>query len=195
MGEVKNDEVQTKKNLINYKLSNLKSLLAKAELIKSEKESADIPTTVTRQVSTGEVFIVHGHDETAETKAARFIEKLGFKPVILHEQPNSGKTIIEKIEQYSNVGFGIVLYTACDLGGKTEDKLRSRARQNVVFEHGYLMGKIGRENVCALVKGDLELPNDMSGVVYVTMDDANAWHYKVAKEMKNSGYNIDMNKL
>ena len=142
-------------------------------------------------------FIVHGHDETAKVKAARFIEKLGFKPIILHEQASSGKTIIEKIEEYSNVGFGIVLYTPCDIGGKNAEKpnLKLRARQNVVFEHGYLIGKIGRSNVCALVKGEIETPNDISGVVYVPMDDSDAWHLLIARELKKSGYDVDMNKV
>ncbi|QIL42508.1 nucleotide-binding protein [Pedobacter sp. HDW13] len=194
MGEVRNDQLQTKRNLINYKLSSLKSLLAKAELIKSEKEITNIPTKVAREVSTGEVFIVHGHDDLAKAETARFIERLGFKPIILHEQASSGKTIIEKIEHYSNVGFGIVLYTPCDLGGKTTDSLKSRARQNVVFEHGYLIGKIGRDKVCALVKGDIETPNDISGVVYISMNSSH-WQFDIAKELRNSGYDVDLNKL
>jgi len=140
---------------------------------------------------------VHGHDEEAKVKTARFIEKLGFEAIILHEKASSSMTIIEKIENYSDVGFGIVLYTPCDIGGKQieEPKLNSRARQNVVFEHGFLMGKIGRSNVCALVKGDTETPNDISGVVYVSMDSADAWKYTVAKEMREVGYKIDMNKI
>lgn len=143
------------------------------------------------------IFIVHGHDEEAKIKTARFIEQLGFKPIILHEQVSSGKTIIEKIEKYSNVGFGIILYTPCDVGGKKKSrpKLKDRARQNVVFEHGYLIGRIGRSNVCALVKGDLETPNDISGVVYVKMDSEDAWHLKIAKELRNAGYLVDMNKI
>jgi predicted nucleotide-binding protein len=117
--------------------------------------------------------------------------------IILHEQASSGDTIIEKIERNSNVGFGIVLYTPCDFGGKQQvNKIeKPRARQNVVFEHGYLIGKIGRKNVCALVKNSVEKPNDISGVVYVTMDNSNGWHIQVAKELKNSGYEIDMNLL
>lgn len=147
--------------------------------------------------SKNEVFIVHGHDETAKTKTARFIERLGFKPIILHEQASGSKTVIEKIEAYSNVGFGIVLYTPCDVGAKKtkSPQLKNRARQNVVFEHGFLIGKIGRENVCALVKDEIETPNDISGVVYVKMDDEDAWHLKLAKELRNSGYEVDMNKL
>lgn len=141
------------------------------------------------------VFIVHGHDDLAKIEVARFIEKLGLKAIILHEQASSGKTIIEKIEQYSNVDFGIVLYTPCDVGAVKDkkDDLKSRARQNVVFEHGYLIGKIGRNNVCALVKGTIETPNDISGVVYIPFDNHNAWHIAIAKELRNSGYKIDMN--
>lgn len=141
------------------------------------------------------VFIVHGHDDLAKSETARFVEKMGFEPIILHEQASGGKTIIEKIEEYSNVGFGVVLYTPCDVGGKAEDNpnLKLRARQNVVFEHGYLIGKLGRKKVCALVKNSIETPNDISGVVYVPMDPHGAWKIALAKEMRSSGYNVDMN--
>ncbi len=143
------------------------------------------------------VFIVHGHDESAQNKAARFLEKLGFEAIILHEKASSGRTIIEKIEHYSDVGFAIILYTPDDVGNvKSEpDNLNVRARQNVVFEHGYLIGRLGRQNVSALVDGKLELPNDISGVVYISLDEGSAWQLQLAKEMKQSGYKIDMNKL
>lgn len=143
------------------------------------------------------VFIVHGHDNAAKEAVARFVEKIGFEAIILNEQASSGKTIIEKIEEYTNVGFGIVLYTPCDVGGSQEEKdqLNPRARQNVVFEQGYLMGKIGRKNVCALVKGDIEKPTDISGVVYIPMDEGDSWKLAVAKEMKKSGYDVDFNKI
>lgn len=156
-----------------------------------------VEQTENKSLAMDEVFIVHGHDEEAKEKTARFIEKLGFKPIILHEQASSGKTIIEKIESYSNVGFGVVLYTACDLGAKKTENpdLNNRARQNVVFEHGFLIGKIGRPNVTALVKENIETPNDISGVVYINMDDAGSWQFQVAKELQNSGYNVDLNKL
>jgi len=143
------------------------------------------------------VFIVHGHDDLAKTEVARFIENLGFEPIILHEQASGGKTIIEKIEKHTDVGFGIVLYTPCDEGGKLgqTDTLQPRARQNVLLEHGYLMGRIGRDKVCALVKGDVERPSDISGIVYVEMDARKAWHRDVAKELEAAGYIIDGKKL
>ena len=141
------------------------------------------------------VFIVHGHDNLAKVETARFIEHMGFEPIVLHEQVSSGDTIIEKIEKYSNVGFGVVLYTPCDVGAKaeTEPQLKYRARQNVVFEHGFLNSKLGRQNVCALIKGEIETPNDISGIVYVSMDNLGAWKLALAKEMRDSGYDVDMN--
>jgi len=146
-------------------------------------------------INSNQIFIVHGHDEAAKVSMARFISELGFEPIILHEQPNAGKTIIEKIEEYSNVGFGVVLYTPCDVGSKEgASLLNKRARQNVVFEHGFLIGKLGRPKVSAFVKGAMETPNDISGVVYTDFDNAGAWKLELAKELKEAGYNVDMNK-
>lgn len=167
------------------------------EELKLFPEEVDIENIKDKSIDCSKVFIVHGHDDGAKNEVARFIEKLGFEAKILHEQIDSGATIIEKLEKHTDVGFAIVLYTACDVGGvrsKPED-LKSRARQNVVFEHGLLIGKIGRANVVALVKGDLEIPNDISGVVYKSMDISGAWKYSVAREMKSSGYDVDMNKV
>ena len=109
-----------------------------------------------------EIFIVHGRDNESKISVARFIEQLGLEAIILHEQSNAGKTIIEKIEEHTDVGFAIVLYTPCDLGGlKESEERKPRARQNVVFEHGYLIAKLGRPRVCALVKEEVEFPSDI----------------------------------
>ncbi|MDD2791339.1 MAG: nucleotide-binding protein [Sulfurimonas sp.] len=153
-------------------------------------------TDISEKHDTNKVFIVHGHDSEAKLEVARFIDKIGFEPIILHEQASDSKTIIEKIESYSNVGFAIVIYTACDVGAKKSDSsnLKNRARQNVVFEHGFLMGKLGRSNICSLVKGEIETPNDISGIVYTSMDSGH-WQIELAKEMKTSGYKVDMNKV
>lgn len=144
-----------------------------------------------------EVFIVHGHDNELKTEIARFIESLDLKPIILHEQSSNGKTIIEKIEHYSNAGFGIVLYTSCDLGcaKDAQESMKSRARQNVVFEHGYLIGKLGRQRVTAIVKGDIEKPNDISGVVYISHDPNEGWKIPLVKELIGAGYNLDLSRL
>ena len=144
------------------------------------------------------IFIVHGHDELAVQEMARTLEKWGFEAIILHEQADMGMTIIEKIEKYTDVDYAVVLYTECDYGrAKEEDtsKERFRARQNVVFEHGYLISKLHRDHVCALVKGNVETPGDISGVVYVPMDDNGAWKMALAKNMKAAGIDMDMDKF
>ncbi|MDM5306357.1 nucleotide-binding protein [Peribacillus frigoritolerans] len=178
--------------LVDQNRIRLRPMLSESKLRKG-----DILMNSKKESDKTKVFIVHGHDELAKTEVARFIEKLGLSPIILHEQASGGKTIIEKIEEYSNVGFGIVLYTQCDVGAKKSDKdnLQFRARQNVVFEHGFLMGKIGRGNVAALVKDEVEKPNDISGVVYITMDPYKGWNMELIKELRNSGYQIDMSRL
>jgi len=173
-------------------------VLSKARvLINTQKSmsSKDSSAISNPSFDMNKVFIVHGRDELAKTEVARFLENLGCSAIILHEQVNAGKTIIEKIDEHTNVGFGLVLYTPCDVGRFSKDKnLKNRARQNVVFEHGYLLGKLGRDKVCALVKGDVEPPSDISGVVYVPFDDHGAWKMKVVKEMQQLGYEVDMNK-
>lgn len=140
------------------------------------------------------VFIVHGHDNETKQEVARFIESIGLETIILHEQASRSMTIIEKIEHYSSeANFAIVLYTPCDKGRgakETNVPARNRARQNVVFEHGYLMAKIGRENVCALVKGEIETPSDISGVVYTPLDSKGGWKIELLKELKACGYTL-----
>lgn len=143
------------------------------------------------------VFIVHGHDETIKSQMARTLEKAGFEAIILHEQADGGRTIIEKIEAFTDVDFAVVLYTECDIGRSKNAPIsdeRFRARQNVVFEHGYLIAKLGRNKVCALVKGDVETPGDISGVVYTPIDDTETWKIQLFKNMKEAGLNVDMNK-
>ena len=142
------------------------------------------------------VFVVHGHDEGVKQTVARFLEQCGFVAVILHEQADGGRTIIEKIEQYADVVFAIVLYTPCDIGReKNEKRGTPRARQNVVFEHGYLIAKLGRERVCALVKQGVQTPGDIAGVVYKPMDSAGAWKTEILREMKSAGVVVDASKL
>lgn len=117
-------------------------------------------------------FIVYGHDSALRTQVELFMKNLEYEPVVLFKQPSKGSTIIEKIEREANdVAFAIVLYTSCDLGNSKEDagdgNLNSRARQNVVFEHGYMCALLNRRNVSALVESGIEIPGDISGIVYI----------------------------
>jgi predicted nucleotide-binding protein len=144
------------------------------------------------------VFVVHGHDALAKSELARTLEKLKLTAIVLHEQENEGKTIIEKFERdASRVSFAVVLFTPDDVGhaqGKP-DTAKPRARQNVVLELGYFCGALGRSKVCVLHKGDVEIPTDYLGVVYTKMDDSGAWRFELAKELKRAGLPIDMNNL
>ncbi len=149
------------------------------------------------QLESKKIFIVHGHDVGTKETVARFITRLGLEPVILHEQPNQGRTIIEKFEDHSAVGYAIALLTPDDAGYsiKEPENTRQRARQNVIFEFGYFVGKLGRKNVVGIVKGDIEAPSDYSGVLYIPMDDSEAWRFLLIKELKSVGYKIDANKV
>lgn len=172
-------------------------LIDAIEDVKLEKEVEFFnPKQVSNTEDTTKVFIVHGHDDALKNEVARFIEQQGLKAIILHEQVSRGNTIIEKIEANSDVGFAIVLYTPCDIGRslKSEED-HPRARQNVIFEHGYFVAKLGRQNVVALNKGSVEIPNDLSGVVYTSYDEYGAWKKSIAHELNDSGYKIDFSKV
>lgn len=139
--------------------------------------------------------MVHGHDNESKQMVARFLEKLGIEVIILHEKPSSGKTIIEKFESNSDVAYALVLMTPDDVGAKKDqrEQLNFRARQNVIFELGYFIGKVCRKNVCALLKGDIERPSDCDGIIYIGLAPNDGWKLLLVKEMKEVGLDIDLN--
>lgn len=196
--------IQVPLDIETYK-DGLKSTKILLEVIKENiringltknKPTATQIISETKKTISDKVFIVHGHDELIISQVSEVLRKLGLEPIILKDTANNGDTIIEKIERLSNeVGFGIVLYTACDIGGKNEKDLKPRARQNVVLEHGYLMAKIGRKNTMALIKDKVEAPSDISGLLYTPVDEHKAWQYKLVDELKASGYNVSKDKI
>jgi predicted nucleotide-binding protein len=140
--------------------------------------------------------VVHGRDEALRSEVCRVLEKLGVTPVVLFEQVDKGRTIIEKFEDHSDVAYAVVLITPDDEGRlRNKQQLTPRARQNVVFELGFFYGKLGRQKVCAILKEGVEFPSDISGVIYKTADAAGAWKFALAKEMKAAGLDVDLNKL
>jgi len=145
--------------------------------------------------NTRDVFVTHGHDEAAREAVARFLEKAGFNPIILHEQANRGDTVIEKIERYSDVGFAVVLLTPDDVGGPAGSAQKARARQNVIAELFYFVGKLGRSRVAALVKGTIEIPSNIGGVVYTDLDGPGAWRAALLRELEAAGYQVDWSAL
>ena len=182
---------------LNSAAAMLESMIDEIEEDWPDDTQAQIPSGAQRndRPSSNKVFVIHGRDDGAKQTVARFLERLSLKPVILHEQPNEGRTIIEKFQDYADVGFAVALLTPDDVGSLKDEAHNSkpRARQNVIFEFGYFIGKLGRERVCALVKGDVEKPSDYNGVLYIQLDDSGGWKNKLIKELKTAGIQVDAN--
>lgn len=150
------------------------------------------------------VFIVHGHNHKLKDEVAAFLHRIhGKRPTILHEMPDGGLTIIEKLEHYaSEACFAVVLLTADDprfpkeaaLRRKFPDKRPQRARQNVILELGYFWAKLGRTSVVILYEDGIELPSDADGVLYKQVDASGGWKQELAKEMENAGLEVDLPK-
>ncbi len=149
-------------------------------------------------IATNKIFVVHGRDIGTKDTVTRFLESLELNLIVLQEQPDRGMTVIEKFEEYGGQsGFAVVLCTPDDVGGLDGqgDATMSRARQNVIFELGFFVGKIGRSRVMLMVKDDIEIPSDFAGVLYTDVDDAGAWKLKMIKELKTAGFSIDANRV
>lgn len=177
-------------------LESLRDLLLERLSDMTDASPTPAPSVPQKRPVGKRVFIVHGHDKAAKESVARFLERLSLTPLILHEQPSGGNTIIEKLLAHLAVDFAVVLLTPDDVGSLMSEAstLKSRARQNVVFELGLFVGALGRSQVCALHKGDVELPSDYQGILYIPMDDAGGWKLLLAREMRHAGLDVDMNK-
>jgi len=180
---------------LGERVNDLQSLRERLELF-AEPAAADRgPESSVLGERPRAAFIVHGHDDGAREATARVLQQLGVEPIILHEQPNQGRTILEKIEAHAGVPFAVVLLTPDDVGGTSADNLKPRARQNVVLELGYFWGKLSSSHVCVLYKEGVELPSDLGGLVYVKMDDGRGWRFKLAEELDAAGIQVDFNRL
>lgn len=181
--------------------------------IKSPPSDAFAPRPLNK-----DVFIVHGEDNEAVKELKAMLSRFGLNPTVLHEQASGSRTIIEKLEKYSKVGFVFVILTPDDMGSSEEEMLdatgmfygrhydsedllegyteiKFRARQNVILEFGYFTGKLGRDKVCCLHKGNVELPSDMHGIVYIPFKESvNEARDKIIKELKAAGYRIGVKK-
>jgi predicted nucleotide-binding protein len=179
--------------ILSKRLTKLESIIEQLPLLAMDGQEAN--KLYSGSYDSKDVFIVHGHDEALKEKVARLISRLGLNPIILNETPNQGRTIIEKLEESSAVGFAVVLMTDDDMGNKLGEVPKPRARQNVIFELGYFVGKLGRERVCALRSEHNETPSDYLGVAYVLLDRNDAWKMAVIGELKKAGYIVDANAL
>lgn len=178
------------------KLNTLKELFEeRVSDISTDERGTQPHQSLTKAAPTRRVFVVHGRDEGAKETVARFVSQLSLDPIILHEKPSQGRTIVEKFEAHSTVDYALVLLTPDDIGypANAPDQARPRARQNVMLELGFFLGTLGRDRVCVLHCGDVEIPSDYQGVVYVPLDESGAWRLTVAREMKVVGIDVDLN--
>jgi predicted nucleotide-binding protein len=159
---------------------------------------ASLPTPPRNQI-----FVVHGHDHAAREQLELILHKLGLEPFVLANTSGGGLTIIEALEARIGHGgqhaCGIVLLTPDDLGyAQVEgaEALRPRARQNVVLEMGMLMAAVGRRNTIILKKGNLEVPSDAGGLLYLNFQH----HVKevaarLADRLQDAGFDIDARRV
>ena len=180
----------------------LKSMLDEIEEYWEDEDQLATPFQTPRvaiPLDPKQVFVVHGRDHGTMNTVARFLEVLELEPIILQEQPNRGLTVIEKFEQHAQVGFAVVLFTPDDVGAlrDVEEEPSFRARQNVIFELGYLIRHLGRGRVAVLYKGDegdIEIPSDYSGILYTSLDGGDGWKMELIREMKSAGLAVDANR-
>ena len=198
------EEPRNKERLDQYNLdlsdtiNELDTIIHNYENFGDPVKDNELPSKVNGIGNLNNVFIVHGHDEIAKVNVARFIEKLGLTPIILHEQLDKNQTIIEKFETNAlSAAFAVVLFTPDDIGASQADRenLKARARQNVLLELGYFWGTLGRSKVCVLYKEEVDIPSDYDGVIYTVLDNNNGWQLKLAKEIKSAGLIVDLNSL
>ncbi len=200
MGMSDREFQQYQRSGIDNKIKLLNSCIEQLEtdiLLKVEPSSASMIGQVEIQEDQTRVFVVHGHNHGVKEAVARFLEKLGLEPVILHEKPNAGRTIIEKFSDYADVHFAVVLLTGDDVGKPraATTELGLRARQNVILELGYFLGRLGRARVCALYEAGVEIPSDYNGVLFVELDSTDRWKFDLVRELLAAGFKVDANRI
>ena len=186
-------QVHEFKDGVNGKINRLQSIIERLPLFRYSDDMSEPE----RAYGTN-IFIVHGHDVAARSTVSDFLRKLDLNPIVLQEQETGGRTIIENFEAHAeNSGFAVILLTGDDMGYPSEDqsKAQRRARQNVVLEFGYFLALLGRERVRVLYEAGVEMPSDLHGLLYIEMDSGGAWQFRLAKEIKAAGFEIDLNLL
>lgn len=196
---VNQDLAATIINRIAATEGGVNTLLSLTERLRFAEEPASVSATPAATVapdSAETIFVVHGHDVAAKYEVARFLEQIkGPEVVLLEEQPDRGRTIIEKFEDHAaSAGYAVVLLTGDDEArerGAEVEELRRRARQNVILELGFFIGKLGRARVAMLYEEGVERPSDIDGVLVLLLDSPGAWKMKLAAEMRAAGVALD----
>ncbi|MCP5487231.1 MAG: nucleotide-binding protein [Verrucomicrobia bacterium] len=168
------------------------------KLLATVEDGSTTSSPTKRKAVNRRVFVVHGRHNELKVSVARFLERLDLEPIILHEQADCGRTIIDKFVQSADVAFAVVLLTADDRGGLATtpaEKYKPRARQNVILELGYFMGRLRPDQIVAIYQSGVEIPSDYQGKLFVPFDDEGAWKFHLAREIRASGIEIDMNRI
>lgn len=182
------------RQLIEAKIEDMESLLLKADLIPSEIENSSSmkkePISISHRPSV--VFIIHGHDEEMKKSVQVFLSRGDLQDIVLHEQPDKNLTVIEKlIQEGAAADYVIGLLSPDDV----QEDGSVRARQNVILEIGYFIGKLGRDKVRLLRRGNTAIPSDLQGILFENYDEAGAWRIKLAKEIQAVGVPINIDKI
>ncbi len=197
-GDTLPEDMKRIRNGFDTRLIALKSIMDRLGLYGEPSETirAEQKNPVSRSPTS--IFIVHGRAEVPRQRVQRFLETgTKSKPIILQDEVKGGaKAIIEKLEEYkATAKFVIVLLTGDDQGSLADSpEGRPRARQNVVFELGFFIGALGRSRVAILCEEDLEIPSDINGILYIILDPRGAWKMSLAKELREAGIPVDLNR-
>lgn len=190
-----NEGAERTQNLLTSLIDEIETFSDAVEM--SEEVDASL------EVSYEKVFIVHGHDRLIKAEVVGLMQNLGLTPIVLRDQPKRGRTIIEAIDHYSDVSSAIVLLSPDDLGysqaGEPEDA-KPRARQNVILELGFFLGKLGRANVMVVHNKapNFEMPSDYEGVIFIPYDpedEVGGWKIEVTRELQDIGFDVDANDI
>lgn len=189
------NELRDRREDLGSDVRKLESIQARLAIYAEPPDRADQPTREGAPVAK-RVFVVHGRSAGKRDEVARVLERIGLEATILSERPNAGQTLIEKFESNAGeVAYAVVILTGDDEGGLRGGPTRPRGRQNVVLELGFFYGRLGRGRVCLLFEKDVELPSDISGIAYVPFDESGAWPMLLARELRQAGLPVDMNRL
>ncbi len=196
-----NREFGWEREALGRGINVLQSLRERLEYLEAPGDASQPEPARATKPGEEQIFIVHGHAEDTKEAVCRLLEKTGDHAiVVLHEQPNEGRTLIEKFEDHAGASdFAVVLLTADDVGGSVAAEgelptLLPRGRQNVVFELGFFVGRLGRSRVVALIDESVEQPSDFKGVVYIPLGN-DSWRFKLLQELRGAGLSFDLNKL
>jgi predicted nucleotide-binding protein len=163
------------------------------------KKRKQVQEKVSEMINSKKVFVVHGHNTELKNDVELFLKSINLEPIVLHRQLDEGLTVIEKFEKHSDVVYAIILLTPDDIGfpvkeiekPEEERDIEYRARQNVIFEFGYFVGKLSRKNVCCIYKEGVQLPSDLNGLIYKpvkkSIEEVGLF---VMKELKNVGLDV-----